>query len=204
MSQINSGLRSILSLPPIYNLFTNLVGGPHASKEFLKYVNAKKGDKLLDIGCATGKILDYLPPVIYFGFDQNCQYIHAAKKRFGNRGTFICESINAVSLQKMPKFDIVLAKGIIHHLDNNEAVRLFRIANSALTQNGRLITFDAVFVDGQSTVARFIISKDRGQNVRTSEEYQRLALQVFQNAKVAIHHNLLRIPYTHIIMECTP
>ncbi|RKZ63742.1 MAG: class I SAM-dependent methyltransferase, partial [Candidatus Parabeggiatoa sp. nov. 3] len=46
------------------------------------------------------------------------------------------------------------------------------------------------------------ISKDRGQNVRTQEGYLELASQVFSNITTDIRHDLLRIPYTHFILEC--
>jgi hypothetical protein len=46
------------------------------------------------------------------------------------------------------------------------------------------------------------ISLDRGRYVRTKEEYLALASQIFKNIKAYLHHGLLRIPYTIIIMEC--
>ncbi|OQW90969.1 MAG: hypothetical protein BWK78_05800, partial [Thiotrichaceae bacterium IS1] len=84
-----------------------------------------------------------------------------------------------------------------------EALQLFRLAQSALKPEGRLITLDGVYTNDQSRLARWIISKDRGQFVRTEEGYSLLARQVFSNNQIVIRHDLLWIPYTHIIMECS-
>ncbi len=205
MSQINNGIRSILSIPAVYGLFGKLIGGSHSGTTLVKeYIRPKAGDKLLDIGCGPGDILRYLPEnVEYTGFDASHQYIEAAQKRYGNRATFICEQVNTTNLKEPSHFDIVLAIGILHHLDDAEALQLFKIAHAALKNGGRLITMDGVFMEKQSPIARWIISKDRGQNVRTQEGYFELASQVFPNISNDIRHNLLRIPYTHFILECT-
>jgi hypothetical protein len=57
-------------------------------------------------------------------------------------------------------------------------------------------------VPEQSGMARWIIKLDRGNHVRTRDEYIALASRQFRNVRVTILHDLLRIPYTHIIMEC--
>jgi len=205
MSQINKGIRTILSIPAIYSLFGLLVGGAHSNTSLVKeYIRPKAGDKLLDIGCGPAGILHYLPKYIeYTGFDASPQYIETAQKRYGHRATFICEQVNTTNLKEESHFDIVLAIGVLHHLDDAEALQLFKIAHAALKNGGRLITMDGVFVDNQSQVARWLISKDRGQNVRTQEGYLELASQVFSNITTDIRHNMLRIPYTHFFLECT-
>ena len=205
MPQITHGIRSILSAPFIYNLFGKLLGEVNGSTIFVKEsVRPKENDKVLDIGCGTSNILHYFPKYIeYTGFDANTQYIEAAQKRYSNRATFVCEQINTTNFTKYSQFDIVLAIGVLHHLDDREALQLFKIAYAALKNGGRLITMDGVFVENQSSIARWIISKDRGQNVRTQAGYLELASQVFSNITTDIRHDLLRIPYTHFILECT-
>ena len=44
--------------------------------------------------------------------------------------------------------------------------------------------------------------KDRGKFVRTREEYLRLASARFPKVEPHLRHDLLRIPYTHLIMRC--
>jgi SAM-dependent methyltransferase len=201
--QITQGIRSVLSIPNIYSIFGLVIGGPSCRTTFVReYVRPKSGDRILDIGCGPGDIVPYLPNVEYVGFDVSQEYIEAARSRFGHRATFICDQVNTTTFKEQSSFDIVLAVGILHHLDDAEALQLFHRAQTALKPGGRLITFDGVFVANQSPCARYIISKDRGQNVRTKKGYMRIASQVFSNITVSIRHDLLRIPYTHIILEC--
>jgi SAM-dependent methyltransferase len=137
------------------------------------------------------------------GFDSNANYVEMAEKRYGGRATFRCENISHGNIDQLGSFDIVLATGVLHHLDDDDAARLLRLARTALKKGGRLITLDACFIERQSRIARFLISRDRGQNVRTKEGYGRLVTSVFEQVKVDVRHDLLRVPYTHIILECS-
>ena len=210
MPQITQGIRSILSTPLVYSLFGQLVGARSGRRMFVQeYVKPNVGTRILDIGCGPGDIFEFLPSTEYLGFDVNQDYIQAAKSRFAtqvnqkiNPPTFICESVEASTLTQKSYFDIVLAIGILHHLDDQAASQLFELANIALKPRGRLITFDGVYIPNQSPVARWIISKDRGQNVRTEQEYVRLAKGTFSDLTAHIRCDLLNIPYTHIILEC--
>ena len=196
-------IRQILKNPAVYSLCSSLVGDRRARTVFIKrHVQPKEGDRILDIGCGPGDILKYLPQVDYCGFDMDRGYIDAAIKRFGDRGTFLCKKVSNEVIGEASSFDIVLAIGILHHLDDDEAVQLFQLARSAMKPKGRLVTMDGCYVDGQGGLARRILSKDRGRYVRTKEAYVKLASKVFPGLKADIYHDLLRIPFTHIIMEC--
>ena len=204
MPQITTGIRSILSIPKMYQLFKKIIGVDYAYSNFVnQYIRPNNGDKILDIGCGPGDMLSYLPKVEYIGFDLSEDYIKSARENFGDRGTFICEKVSTSTLEQTSYFDLVMAIGILHHLDDAEALQLFQLAQLALKPGGRLITFDGVYIDNQSPCARYFLSKDRGQNIRTKDGYETIASQVFANINVNIRHNLLRIPYTHIIMELT-
>lgn len=204
MPQINQGIRAVLQTPFVYSLFGWLTGGKRGRTILVRdYIRPQSGDHILDIGCGPADLLPFLPDINYIGFDISPDYINAARKRFGDRATFICEPVTTATLPKQEYFDLVLAIGILHHLNDAEAIQLFHLAHTALRPGGRLITFDGVYVTGQSPIARWIISKDRGQNVRTTEGYLQLAQPVFDRISVNINHKLLRIPYTHLILECT-
>jgi SAM-dependent methyltransferase len=99
-------------------------------------------------------------------------------------------------------FDIVLATGVLHHLDDEEARELFRTAREALRPGGRLVTLDGCYVDGQSRMARYLLSRDRGKFVRAPEAYVRLARSQFEDVQASVRDDLLRIPYTHVALVC--
>lgn len=204
MPQVETGVRSILRVPRVYTFFKQILSpGDGKAVVSREYIRPQVGDRILDIGCGPGDWLAVFPSVEYVGFDANPAYIESAQQQFGDRGTFICERVTTARLQEQPPFDLVLAIGILHHLDDDEALRLFELAASALKPGGRLITLDGVYVERQSPVARWIISRDRGQNVRTTDGYLRIGQEVFDRIAVNIRHDLLRIPYTHLILECT-
>jgi cyclopropane fatty-acyl-phospholipid synthase-like methyltransferase len=198
-------MRTILDFPKIYNLFSKIVGGNARAIYVEKYIRPSEGDKILDIGCGTADILSFLPSVEYVGLDMNQAYINYAKNRFGEMGVFLTKKLDkgVINEPSLSDFDKVLATGVLHHLDDNEATELFELAKLALVPRGRLITLDGCYIKGQSRLASFILSKDRGKYVRTQDQYFDLASRLFKEIRVSICHDLMRIPYTHIIMECT-
>jgi len=204
MGQVVTGLRTVLDSAAAYNIFQHLMGADRGRREFVRcYVRPQSGQWVLDIGCGTADILAYLPDVHYYGFDSSQKYIDAARQRFGNRAALACTRVSESALEGIPKVDLALAIGVVHHLDNDEAVGLFQLAHSALKRGGRLVTLDCCFAPGQSRIARFLIAHDRGQNVRDERGYKSLAEGVFPTVKTYIRHDMARVPYTHLIMECT-
>lgn len=197
------GLYSFLSLPTIYRLFRATVLGDGCRIHMSEYVRPLPREKVLDIGCGPGDILHYLPGVDYLGFDINPQYIRAAQQRFAGRGRFFCGDVGLATIeQEAATFDLVLATGVLHHLDDEQSIRLFRLAHKALKSTGRLVTFDGCFAAGQPKLARFVVSRDRGKFVRQPQEYVQLAASAFPRIESFVRHDLLRIPYTHLILQC--
>jgi cyclopropane fatty-acyl-phospholipid synthase-like methyltransferase len=179
-----------------------IIGGTKASKILVNtYLQPKTGDKILDIGCGPGDILESLPSVDYWGFDLNKEYINSARKRFLNRGKFFCKEVSKDAIPGEDIFDIVMACGVFHHLTNEEAGEMFELAYTLLKSGGRFITFDGVYVPDQLYFARLLLSNDRGKYVRTEEQYRTIAQKYFNDIQVSIRSDLLRLPYTHIIME---
>jgi len=158
---------------------------------------------MLDIGCGTAEILSHLPDDIrYEGFDTSEAYIQKARKRFGHRGHFHAERVGSTSLKELGCFDVVLSFGVVHHLDDHEAETLFELAHQALVPGGVLVTIDPCFSPSQHSIARWLINHDRGQNVRNLQQYQSMAEKYFPSVHTVLHHDLLRIPYTYLILEC--
>jgi len=65
-----------------------------------------------------------------------------------------------------------------------------------------MFTYDNSYFNGQSILARYISSKDRGQHVRYPDGYKRMAQNAFNNVEVIIKHNMIRIPQTVCILKC--
>lgn len=203
MAQNTNGIRSILSNPYIYSFLQLLFGGRNGRKNFVnEYVKPFDSIKILDIGCGPADILEYLPKSEYYGFDISESYILRAKARFNNNGTFICKKLESSDLAMMPKFDLVLGLGLIHHLDDETVNQVLKLCRESLKVGGRLITMDPCIVPFQNPIARFLINNDRGQNVRDKFEYEKLVKEIFPNSIVTVRHQSW-IPYTHCIIEST-
>ncbi|MCK9398004.1 MAG: class I SAM-dependent methyltransferase [Methylobacter sp.] len=206
MSEITHGLRSVLSYSRIYDFFQWIMGAKHGRAIFSsEYIKARDRDYVLDIGCGTAEIRLFLPDVEYFGFDPNAHYIEAAEKRLREShktGALLHATLDEAALVELPKFDIVLVSGVLHHLSDDEAIQLAKLVKSALKEGGRLITIDPCLVAGQSFIARYLVSHDRGEHVRDVEGYQGLMSSVFSSVACDVRHDLARFPYTHLMMEC--
>lgn len=206
-SQRTSGLHRFLSTPALYSLFQIAVGSRRARVEITRrHIRPRGGDRVLDIGCGPGDYLTFLPAVTYVGFDESARYIETARRRFRDRSpapSFFCERVSRASLGEPNSFDIALAMGVLHHLDDSEARDLLHLAHAALRPGGRLVTIDPCVGEGQSSLARYIVLRDRGQHVRGRGACEALASRVFASTSSYVRHDLLRIPYTLLVLECS-
>lgn len=201
MAQITSGIRAILSIPVVYSLFQEIV---YPKGELIhKYVKPQKGQKILDIGCGTGEIVKHLPQVDYLGIDLSEDYIKSARKKQHPNARFQRIDMNNFTPPDASAFDTVLSISMLHHIDDQEVIKLFQIAKNALKLGGRLVIAEPCYAEGQSFLSKWVLSKDRGQNIRNTQGYLGLAQQVFSQVTYHIRHDLLRIPCTVIILECT-
>ncbi|ALN62944.1 methyltransferase domain protein [Lysobacter antibioticus] len=156
------------------------------------------------MGCGTAEVLDHIKAnITYFGFDLSQSYIDAAIRSYGSRGTFQCRDLTSLAPSELPPCNIAIAIGLLHHLDDEGAIGLLSNLHSRLAPGGRLITIDGAYYPDQSSIARYILSRDRGQNVREGEAYRALVPSSFSRVELIRRDDLLNIPYTHAVLECT-
>ncbi len=206
MVQETTGLKSALSVPGIYDFVQNALGARRARRVVAdEFLRANAGDFLLDVGCGTGEMLEHLPAGIrYLGLDLSESYITSARSRFGERARFECVDVNQAAGLEVGNVDLALAFGLLHHLDDHEVVALLVTLKGLVKPGGRVVTIDPTIFTGQSSVAAFVARQDRGRNVRSPEGYTALASGVFAQVRPVVRNDLLRIPYSHCIIEMTP
>jgi SAM-dependent methyltransferase len=202
MDQLSSGVYRLLERAGVYELFQRTLGARTVRRRFVgEFLRPFPGARLLDVGCGTASLLDDLPPdVEYTGYDLNSRYIAAAERRYGSRGRFFCAWVGGEPALE-GSFDFVVAKGVLHHLNDDDAGLLIRGAHDYLRQGGYLVTSDPVFHPGQSRIARFLISRDRGRRVRMPEGYQALVAACFPEIDAKVVTGQLTVPYSHFILR---
>src|SRR5271166_5133201 len=201
--QIDTGLRGVLSHPLVYESFQRAIGARSFRRTFVReYLRPAAGDRVLDVGCGPAHMLEFLSDVEYVGVDLSPAYIQYAKRAFGGHGKFLVADATSLESHQVEPFDLVTAVGLLHHLSDEGAIQLLRGLRARLSGPGsRLVTIDGCYVGGQSKIAAFLLSKDRGRHVRSPEGYALLAQLVFSKVHVSVRHDLLRIPFTFCILE---
>ena len=194
----------ILEIPLIYSLVQVLAGANAAKRRLVEqFIEPLHPRNLLDIGCGPAHMIEFLPADIeYVGTDLNPRYIESARAKYGDRGKFFCSSIEDMSerVESLSTFDLVLVRGVLHHINDEVAGRLFVYARRCLAPGGQVLSSDPVYLEGQSRLAQYVMSKDRGQHIRSRDHYLRLAGAYFPSVECFIRDDMLRLPYTHLIM----
>jgi SAM-dependent methyltransferase len=107
-------------------------------KEMVNY--AEFGDMVLDSGCASGRLYNFLKEkgVEYFGIDISEKFIDAAKKTYPD-GNF--QVVDALSLPFTDKyFDKVLSVSVLHHIPSKQLqLQYMKEAFRVLKPGGLLI-----------------------------------------------------------------
>jgi SAM-dependent methyltransferase len=193
--------RQALSNASIYCSFIKSLRRDSSMPRFVELLKIRPDDRILDIGCGPADILAYLPEDIeYHGYDVNEGYIAAAKRRYGNRGSFEVRGVSPDAVADLGTFDLITAIGVLHHLTDTEAEIVFASALQILRPGGRVITCDGAYVKGQNPIARLLLALDRGRHVRRPEDYLAIARRHFSDANATVFHDFLAIPYTHCII----
>ena len=204
--QTDSGLRSVLAIPWLYRLFDMLVGSKANREWFIKNVlDLRDGQKLVDVGCGPADILDRLPGVEYVGLDISDAYIQAARIKFKGRAgaNFLSGGVKDWVLNPLTyEADIVLAYGVLHHVDDDEAKKILEFAYRVLKDNGRLIFYEPCYLIWQSGISTYFMSKDRGQNIRSEQQWKDLASSIFPLVSTNIVTGVNRLAYVCIIGQC--
>jgi SAM-dependent methyltransferase len=192
----------LLATPIAYDAYQSLIGAPDCHARFIsEMVLPVRGERILDLGCGVGAGIRFLPKEIsYVGIDVSARYIEMARAKYGERRIFICADASSIDPQSLGSFDRAFSFGVLHHLSDALAARVVDLVRRVVRPGGMFVTIDPCYVSGQSAIAKFLIDNDRGEYVRDQAGFERLVSGVGK-VQSRIFHDLLRIPYTQIVMQ---
>ena len=197
------GIYSILKNPIIYELVQWIFRHKKTEKAWHDIIKDHNNKLVLDVGCGPGKTcLDFPKCKKYVGIDISKEYINDAKKNYGNFADFIWMPIQNIEkdLKKTyEKFDIIVIKGVYHHLDSQTITNMLEILKDKLTKNGKIISMDPTYKKG-FLISNFIVSLDRGKFVRNPQNLLNLMKQSMKIKKTKTIFQFFP-PYQRIIIE---
>jgi SAM-dependent methyltransferase len=201
MSQKNSIFYNFLSNAYIYIGIQKLMSATYVRKNFVKD-HIKKGHNVIDVGSGPSTILSDLPEINYYGYDINSSHIEYAKKKYPNKNFhFFCKKLNNNEIYKLPRFDCALLLGLVHHLNDKEFISIIRLIKNSLKKNGKILILDNVIIKNQNFVSRFLIENDKGDNIRSLDQYKIILNKHFSKIKYQVYNQTF-IPYTWLKIIC--
>jgi SAM-dependent methyltransferase len=204
MTERTKGIYSIVASPALYAKIQSFLGGPDAKERLAREIFSDlKGKSVVEIGCGPGLWSAHLQHAAsYIGVDRNQRHIQEANSRYGTQTTrFLCGDLaDAGVISAIGACDVVIAIGILHHLSDDIAREVLSQSAALLGPKGVFIGIEPVLHARQNPIARLLKWLDSGQNIRHEAEYRalfpkELALQTH------VRTNLMRVPYSHLIMN---
>ena len=201
MSQKSNLFYNFISNKYIYIFLQKLMSATSVRKNFVK-VHIKKDFNVIDVGSGLSTIIEGLPSINYYGYDINSSYIKYAKKKYHNKKFhFFCKKLNKRQISKCPKFDCVLLLGLLHHLNDKEFISTIRLIKNSLKINGKILILDNVIIENQNFISKFLINNDKGDNVRSLDQFKLILKKNFNKIKFEVINQKFT-PYTWLKIIC--
>lgn len=194
----------LLSQPVVYRSFKKLVLPSGSHQRIVDSMFAvPEGGRVLDLGCGFGDFAPYFASRCrYVGIDHNPGYIDTARRmNDGLDATFICADVTDPVVAEHGPYDLIFLSGVLHHLDDGQVATLAANVAPLLDQGGRFVALEPVFDPQQGLTARLIIASDRGRYVRDAAGYSHLLASALPQVRTEVVTGLLRMPYTHLLIE---
>lgn len=189
----------LFGIPIVYSKFQKWAGGQHLDILARDYIMSTSTSKILDVGCGPADIVGHIEYGEYVGLDLNPNYILKAQSKLYPNTTFICADLDQLHSYNFGLFDQIMLLGVLHHLSDSQILNLLQTLTKHLAVNGKLVTCDPAIESGQSRLARFLVTHDRGKFVRSAFRYHALIEQSFKVKSSDIRHDTLRVASTQFI-----
>ena len=151
-------------------------------------INPIEGHKLLDAACGTGILKPCCSPAWYVGIDIDTKRVTEARNQY-KTVDFISSDAGKLAFKKN-SFDIILASGLFHHVNDQTAYNILSEFKRVLSADGRVIVIEAIWPQHRYNLLGVLGRKmDQGNFVRHSWEYESLFKQCFNVDKKFLFTN---------------
>ncbi|XP_028412415.1 uncharacterized protein LOC114535236 [Dendronephthya gigantea] len=115
-------------------------------EEFIRHLNLSKGDKVLDMGCGTGKLTKYIADIVgpdseVVGVDPDAARIKIAVEKYkecSNLHFHVGDSVAGFPHDDQPYYDTHVSTHVFHWIPNDGKVIYIQTAYKCLKSGGKL------------------------------------------------------------------
>jgi SAM-dependent methyltransferase len=166
----------------VYLMLQRVLRADKPRFECVRALDVRPGHAVLDVGCGPAYYLPALPNnITYHGFDTDERYIAYARSEYGHLGSFHLDMYTDDHRLILPSFDRVLLMGLLHHLDDQQALSLLRLIARSIQPDAVVVALDTCLDPALWPTQRWLAKRDRGQYVRASSAFVELAQQAFSS-----------------------
>jgi len=199
MSQ-RKGLYRLLEIPLFYNFVQWIFLHKETRSAWYTLVKDHENKIILDIGCGFGKeSVFFRNSKNYVGIDILKTSIASAKIHYSNYGDFYCCPIEKIDQLPIKDIDLVVLRGVFHHLSDSVIDEFLVKIKSKMTAKGTICSIDTVFV-GKRMVGNMVASLDRGKFVRTASDLRNI---VSNRMRIKSEQTIIQKfpPFQRILLE---
>jgi SAM-dependent methyltransferase len=163
-------LSNVMNLVAVYRLWQ----APFAEKKLepvRQHNDVSRVRRVLDVGCGPGTNADYFSQAQYLGLDWSDSYIDYAKRRFGKE--FVVVDVCSYDPPPGIQYDFILVNSFLHHIDDDNSLRILSRLKDLLTEDGYVHILDLVMPQ-RFGIARMLAQLDRGDFARPLQKWQEL------------------------------
>ena len=156
--------------PWLFNLNQTLLDGGKA-RQIHRFLADVPYRSVVDVGCGTGNWVR-LARGPYLGIDTSPSFIEACRRRHAGRSDTRFLEADATTVDLDERFDLAMLISVLHHLSDDEAVRLL----GWMARQARYVFVLDLYPIPANPLARWLYAHDRGDYIRSPEAQRALLL----------------------------
>ena len=127
------------------------------------YIARHAGESVIDVGCGTGKLVDYLPKdSSYLGIDLNDNFLRHAKKRGRN-----VMKQDALTFDRFDEFDACVVMDVLHHINPRHEEFIERVLKDV---RKRVIICEPFEVPGRNRITKNLVKLIDDDGINSQDE----------------------------------